>query len=199
MKNILSTLIVAMTVLTLNAQEFPKVGKSYTELPMEIEINAPIEKVWQEFASIGDIYLSSPTVSKSVVTSEIKQGIGATRHMEMAVAEGATLDEKVVKWEEGKYMALENYKIYKLAGLQTMGGDFLLIAKGDKTILRSTLHYSMTNSFYGMMNKLMGKKKFAKLWKTVLAGYKKHIETGEHVTLKSTLETDKVIQLSSKP
>lgn len=195
MKYILNTIAVTMTALTLNAQELLKVGKSYTEIPMEVEINAPIEKVWKELANIGDIYLNSPTVSKSFVSSEAKQGIGATRHMEMSIKEGATLDEKVVKWEEGTYMALENYKIYKVSGIQTMGGDFLLIAKGDKTILRSTLHYSMTNALYGMMNKIMAKKKFAKLWKTVLAGYKKHIETGEHVTVASTLETNKVIQL----
>ncbi len=171
-----------------------ELGKSATEIPMMIEINAPIEKVWEEFVQIGDIYLNSPTVVKSYLSSEIKEGVGATRHMEMSLIKGATLDERVIKWDEAsKYMALEVYRITRMPGVKTMGGDFGLEAKGSRTILKSTLNYSMSNSLFGFMNRLMMKRVFIGLWRSILAGYKKHIETGIEVTQKTRLETDQVI------
>ncbi len=69
-----------------------------------------------------------------------------------------------------------------------MGAGFRLIQEGNKTMLRSTLSYSMTSGFMGMMNKMMGKKKFSKVWRKVIAGYKHHIETGEEVTHKTNLD-----------
>lgn len=175
-------------------KENSKLGKAPTETTVEVEIDAPIEKVWAEFANIGNIYLSSPTVKKSTSSSERKTGIGATRHMEMSkmMKEGATLDERVIAWEEGTYQKLEVYKINKVSGIKTMGGDFKLIQNGNKTLLRSTLNYSMTNGMWGMMNKMMGKKKFATVWRSVMAGYKHHIETGEEVTADTKLDLTKV-------
>jgi hypothetical protein len=41
---------------------------------------------------------------------------------------------------------------------------------------------------WGFMNKMMGKKKFAKVWRNVIAGYKYHIETGKEVTHKTKLD-----------
>jgi hypothetical protein len=173
-------------------------GKSLTETTVEVEINASIEKVWAEFANIGNIYLSSPTVAKSNLSSEKQYGIGATRHMEMSkmIKKGAELDERVIAWEEGNYMKMEVYKIYKVSGIKTMGGDFKLIEKNGKTILRSTLNYSMVNGMWGLMNNMMGRKKFAKVWKSVIAGYKYHIETGKQVTEDTELDLDTVKLIS---
>jgi ligand-binding SRPBCC domain-containing protein len=195
MKTILITSMLLVGVSTVNAQSSnSELGKTPTETTVEVVINAPIEKIWDEFSNIGNIYKNSPTVVKSYVSSEQKTGIGATRHMDMSktIKKGATLDERVIEWKEGTYQKLEVYKIHKVSGIKTMGGDFLLIKKGDKTILRSTLNYSMKNGFWGMMNKMMGKKKFAKVWKSVIAGYKYHIETGEEVTAKTKLDLKQV-------
>lgn len=169
-------------------------GKAPTETTVEVEIDAPIEKVWAEFANIGGIFLNSPTVDTSYTSSEIKTGVGATRHMILSpmIKQGATLDERVLIWEEGTYQKLEVYKIHNVSGIKTMGGDFRLIKNGDKTILRSTLNYSMKNSMWGLMNRMMGKKKFAKVWRNVIAGYKHHIETGEEVTHKTKLDIKSV-------
>ena len=171
-----------------------QLGKSPTQITMEVEIDAPIATVWQEFARIGDIYLSSPTVSRSRLSSKIERGIGATRHMQMAIKKGATLDERVIDWEEGSYMALEVYRIVGMPGVQTMGGDFRLRAKGERTILSSTLNYSMTNGLFAFMNNLIMKRKFAGLWSSILAGYKRHIETGEEVTMATKLDMSVVTQ-----
>lgn len=174
-------------------------GKAPTETTVEVEINAPIEEVWAEFARIGGIFLNSPTVDTSYTSSENKTGVGATRHMILSpmIKKGATLDERVLIWEEGTYQKLEVYKVYNVAGIKTMGGDFRLIKKGDKTILRSTLNYSMSSGLWGLMNRMMGKKKFAKVWRNVIAGYKHHIETGERVTHKTKIDIKpvKVIEI----
>lgn len=194
MKKPVTTFILFVTSLSLWAQESPKLGKAPTETTVEVIIDAPIERVWEEFANIGGIFLSSPTVDTSYTSSEIKTGVDATRHMILSplIKKGATLDERVLIWEEGAYQKLEVYKVYKVSGIQTMGGDFRLIKQGDKTLLRSTLNYSMKNGMWGMMNKMMGKKKFATVWRKVMAGYKYHIETGEEVTLKTKLDISPV-------
>jgi hypothetical protein len=194
MKQITTALVLFMFAFSMQAQSSLSLGKTPTEIAVEVEIDALVKKVWAEFASIGSIYLNSPTVAASSTTSKQKTGVGATRHMELSpmLKKGATLDERVLIWEEGTYQKLEVYKIYKVPGLKTMGGDFRLIKKGDKTILRSTLNYSMKNGMWGFMNKMMGKKKFAKVWRNVIAGYKYHIETGEEVTHKTKLDLKSV-------
>jgi len=191
MKKLTTAFALLLLAITSQAQSTnTTLGKAPTETTVEVEIDAPIEKVWAEFSNIGAIYLNSPTVDTSYTSSEQKTGVGATRHMILSpmIKKGATLDERVLVWEEGTYQKLEVYKVHNVAGIKTMGGDFRLIKKGDKTILRSTLNYSMSSGMWGMMNKMMGKKKFAKVWRNVIAGYKYHIETGEKVTHKTKLD-----------
>lgn len=199
-KSVITIGVLFATSLTLSAQESPKLGKAPTETTVEVLIDAPIEKVWKEFADLGAIFLNSPTVDTSYTSSEIKTGVGATRHMILSplIKKGATLDERVLIWEEGTYQKLEVYKVYNVSGIQTMGGDFRLIKQGDKTILQSTLNYSMKNGMWGMMNKMMGKKKFATVWRKVIAGYKYHIETGEEVTHQTKLDLSPVKLIETK-
>jgi ligand-binding SRPBCC domain-containing protein len=147
-------------------------GRSATEITMEVEIDAPIEKVWANFKDVGGIYKNSPTVDSSYVISANKEGVGAKRYMIMSKAfKGAILEEENLIWNEAEhYQKFNAYRIYKVQGIQTMGGDFRLTANGDKTILTSTLNYSMKNRMFGMMNGMMGRKKFAKTWATILGG-----------------------------
>ncbi|MBA2320978.1 MAG: SRPBCC family protein [Deltaproteobacteria bacterium] len=155
---------------------------------MSVAIDVPAERVWDELARIGDIGLNSPTVDRSALSSEIAEGIGATRHMEMSIAKNATLDERVIAWDEGRSIALEVYEMDGVTGVQTMGGSFAVTTEGDHSRLTSTLNYSMSNGFFGSMNRLMLKRKFSGLWTSVLAGYKHHIETGEHATTDTRLD-----------
>lgn len=171
-------------------------GHTPTEISMQVEIDAPITEVWAEFSQIGNIYLNSPTVDHSYLSSDVTAGVGATRHMEMSLKKGASLDERVIAWTEGSYMALEVYEMHKMPGVQTMGGDFRLEERGDKTLLVSTLNYSMNNALFGAMNKAVMNKKFSGLWASILTGYKTHIETGAEVTATTELDTSSVKLLS---
>lgn len=193
MKKLIIVIAITFTGVSLNAQS-PALGKAATKTTVEVVIDAPMEKVWAVFSDIGGIYLNSPTVDTSFISSEQETDIGATRHMILSplIKKGASLDERVIVWEEGTYQKLEVYKIHKVSGVKTMGGDFGLISKGNQTILRSTLNYSMKNGLWGMMNRMMGKRKFAKIWSKVIAGYKHHIETGEEVTHNTPLDISSV-------
>ena len=199
MKKIVMILIGFCAVNSISAQAV-KLGRSATEITMEVEIDAPIEKVWQNFKDVGGIYKNSPTVDSSYVISANKEGVGAKRHMIMSKTfKGAILEEENLVWNEAEhYQKFNAYTIYKVQGIQTMGGDFRLTAKGNKTILTSTLNYSMKNRMFGMMNAMMGRKKFTKTWASILAGYKYYSETGIRVTEETVLPIKEVKLLEVK-
>ena len=193
MKNILIILVGLFAINTAIAQTIV-LGRSATEITMEVEIDAPIEKVWENFKDVGGIYKNSPTVDSSYVISSNKEGVGAKRYMIMSKAfKGAILEEENLIWNEAEhYQKFNAYRIYKVQGIQTMGGDFRLTAKGNKTILTSTLNYSMKNRLFAMMNMMMGRKKFTKTWAAILAGYKYFTETGIRVTAHTILPLEEV-------
>jgi hypothetical protein len=169
-------------------------GKA-TTLIKEIEINASKEKVWEAIADFGNICHASPIVSTSHVTSELKEGIGATRHCDFTMM-GAKGEERVVKWEEGKLVKLEVYELQKMPGIDKMSAEFEVISKGDKVVLRGTMEYTMKNGFFDFVNSLMMIGMNSKSWTGVMAGHKKYIETGERVFENTVLELNKVVSVN---
>jgi hypothetical protein len=166
-----------------------------TTISREIEINVSKEKVWKAVASIGDICHASPGVLKSHVTSELKEGVGATRHCDFNMM-GASVEERVTEWNDGESLKIDIYEFKKMPGIDTMQAHFKVRQENGKTILRADLSYTMKNIFYDAMNVLMMKKMNTKNWDTVLAGHKKYIETGERVVKDTPLELNKVISLN---
>ena len=166
-----------------------------TTISREIEISASKEDVWKAIAKFGDICHGSPGVLKSHITSEKQEGVGATRHCDLAMMR-ASVEERITAWKEGESLSIEVYELKKMPGIKTMNADFSVRTKGEKTILRANLHYDMKNLFFEMMNTLMMKKMNIKNWNAVLAGHKKYIETGERVVEKTPLELNKVIILN---
>jgi ligand-binding SRPBCC domain-containing protein len=166
-----------------------------TTIAREIEINASKEAVWNAIAKFGDICHASPGVLKSHVTSEQQSGVGATRHCDFAMM-GATAEERVVEWTEGKSLSVEVYELKKMPGVETMRADFKVRTENGKTILRGVLSYSMKNGLFDAMNAMVMKRMNTKLWNSVMAGHKKYIETGERVFEKTPLELDKVMELA---
>jgi hypothetical protein len=168
--------------------------KEMTTFKREIEINASKEKVWQALANFGDICHGHPGVLTSNLTSTQKSGLGATRHCNFTMM-GATAEERAIEWREGEYYKIEAYEIKKLPGIKTMIVDFAVRQKGDRSVLTSTMEYSMKNAFFDLMNNLVMKKMNAQLLDGILAGHKKYIESGEIVTQKTVLELDKVVKI----
>lgn len=165
-----------------------------TTISREIEINAPKQEVWKVISKFGDICNSSPGVERSYVTSKQQEGVGATRHCDLTM-NGATLEEKITEWIEGESLKIDVFELNNLPGVKTMQADFKIRGNGESSFLTANLHYTMKNFAFNIMNNLMLKKANEKLWNSVLAGHKKHIETGEIITKNTSLELDKVIVL----
>lgn len=165
-----------------------------TTFKRAIEIDATKEKVWQALADFGNICHAHPAVDTSHITSPQKNGLGATRHCNFNMM-GATSEERAIEWNEGKNVKIEAYEMKKLPGIATITVDFAIEEKGNKTLLTSTMEYSMKNFFFDIMNSIMMKKMNSKLIDGIAAGHKKYIETGTIVKKDTKLELEKVINL----
>lgn len=168
-------------------------GKT-TTIKREIVINLPKEKVWKALADFGNICHGHPAVSKSFVTSTQKEGVGATRHCDFTMM-GASAEEKVIEWNDGKNVKIQVYELRKMPGIKTMELDLSIRENKNNTILSSTMQYSMKNIFFDLMNFLVMKAMNAKLLDGIMAGHKKYIETGEIVNEKTKLDLSTVIKI----
>jgi hypothetical protein len=166
-----------------------------TTIKREIEINQSKDKVWKALADFGNICHGHPAVSKSYITSTQKEGVGATRHCDFTMM-GASAEEKVTEWNDGKNIKIEVLELKKMPGIKTMVLDLAIRNQGEKTILTSTMAYSMKNGFFDVMNGIMMEKMNAKLLDGIMAGHKLYIETGTIVNDKTKLDLSKVKQVN---
>ncbi len=169
--------------------------RALTTIKREITINQSTEKVWKALADFGNICHGHPAVSKSFITSTQKEGVGATRHCDFTMM-GASAEEKVTEWNEGKNIKIEVAELKKMPGIDTMALDLAIRQDEAKTILTSTMAYSMKNSFFDIMNSLMMKNMNAKLLDGIMAGHKLYIETGTIVNEKTKLDLSTVKKIS---
>lgn len=166
-----------------------------TTIKRAIEINLPTEKVWNALADFGNICHGHPAVSKSFVTSKQKTGIGATRHCDFTMM-GASAEERVVDWNEGKNVKIEVAELKKMPGIKTMSMNLEIEAKGNHSILTATMEYTMKNGLFDIMNSVMMKGMNAKLVDGIMAGHKKYIETGEIINDKTVLDFKPVFKVA---
>ena len=164
-----------------------------TNIKRKIEINLPSTQVWKTLSDFGNICHGHPAVSKSYITSTQKQGVGATRHCDFTMM-GATGEERVVDWNEGKIVKVSVYELHKMPGIATMDLDLSIEEKGSHTMLSGEMVYTMKNGFFDLVNSLMMKNMNAKLLDGIVAGHKKYIETGEIVNEKTKLDLSAVIK-----
>ena len=142
------------------------------------KINASKEEVWNIISDIGAIQNFNPNVSKSFYTSEIKEGIGASRHCDLLPM--GKVEERVVSWKDGEEFTIE---IYESKSMPFLGeGKFILKEEGGKTNVTMSLTYRMKGGFLGALMAIFMKGRILKAMEGTLAGLKHHIETGEIVT-----------------
>lgn len=165
-----------------------------TKFKKQIEINQSKDKVWQALADFGNICHGHPGVSKSHITSILKTGVGATRHCDFTMM-GASAEEIISDWNEGKNITVKVYELHKMPGLDTVSLDLAIEEKGAKTLLTGTMNYTMKNAFFDFMNTLVMKKINSKLLEGILAGHKLYIETGTIVNDKTKLNLKEVKHL----
>jgi len=165
-----------------------------TIIKRKVTINAPKEKVWEALADFGNVQTLSPNIVKSVLTSEQKNGIGATRHCDFA-SMGAQVEERIVGWIEGESIEIDIYGSKNLPMITAMRATFTVSEDRDSTLLTGTFQYGMTNALGGLLNSLAMKKMNAKTWVGFIAGIKHHVETGEHVEKNTQLDKSGVLEI----
>jgi len=153
---------------------------SKTVISRKVTINAPKQKVWDALADFGNVQNMSPNISKSYLTSEQKNGVGAERHCDFT-SMGAQVEERIVEWNEGESMKIDIYERKNMPMIADILAEFKLEEQDNKVILHGSFEYSMSNSVGNIMNSLVMKKMNIKTWELFLAGIKHHVETGENV------------------
>jgi carbon monoxide dehydrogenase subunit G len=111
----------------------------------EIQIDAPREKVWTILANIGSVQDYSPGVVKSYYTSEIKEGVGTSRHCDLLPT--GTVEERIVNWRDGEQYSIE---IYDGTEVRYTGvAHFTLKRGGEGTTVTQTMDYRPTEDQKG--------------------------------------------------
>ena len=169
--------------------------RPHTQIIREIPIKLEPAQVWAQLADFGNICHGHPAVKKSYVTSAQKSGVGATRHCDFTMM-GASAEERVIEWNEGKNITIEVYELHKMPGIDTLTLALGITANGDGTLLRGTMTYTMKNVLFDIMNTVMMKRMNAQLLDGIMAGHKKYMETGEIVNEKTPLDLRQVVHVA---
>lgn len=162
-----------------------------TVIKRSIKISVSKQKVWEALADFGNVQNLSPNIKKSYLTSEDVVGLGSTRHCDF-YSMGASVDEKIIEWDEGKLMRIELYNPKKLPMIRDMEALFELEEKNGQTFLKGTFEYGMSNAIGQFLNKLKMEKMNTESWESFMAGIKHNLETGEKIDQNTRLNLETV-------
>lgn len=157
-----------------------------TTIKRKVIIRASRRKVWDALADFGNVQHLSPNIAKSYLTSDVQNGLGATRHCDFT-AMGAKVEEKIVGWNEGNSLKIQLYDVKNMPMVQDLEAFFELTDQDEATELMGTFQYGMSNALGRLMNSLTVKKMNEKSWNEFMAGIKHHVETGEDVNKETDL------------
>ncbi len=150
-----------------------------TVVRSNVQIDAPVDKVWRTLADLGSIDKWNPGVAKSYATSEATQGEGATRHCDLESG-NAQLEERAFDWREGEGYKIDVYK--STLPLKRNIVAFEIEPSGDGTLARVTADYQLKYGPVGaLMDILIARRQVQQGFDEMLAGLKYHVETGELV------------------
>jgi carbon monoxide dehydrogenase subunit G len=167
-----------------------------TSIIREVVIKAPRQQVWDAVSDFGNVYRMGPTITKSYLTSEKTSGIDTTRHCDFTMM-GATVDERITGWDEGKRLEIGFDSWEKMPGMASMSAEFSFADEGENTRLRATMNYELGMGVVGkMMNSAMVKPMNTKNWDSFVAGIRHHIETGEEVSTETALNMNDIIAIA---
>ena len=148
-----------------------------TEITREITIHDSPENVWRVLADYKVVASWAPDVTAVHITSDVSQGVGATRLC--STADFGDLEETVTDWQEGKSLT---YSVTGNLPLNDTALTWSLRAKGDDTIVRAQAHYEIKEgAFNTVMERLTLRRTLASAFEDALLGFKHHVETGEIV------------------
>ncbi len=147
-----------------------------TRIAHDVRIDAPTERVWAAIADLGAIDKFHPGVRKSYYTSELREGVGASRHCDLLPF--GSVEERAIAWKNGESLTLEIFDGERTPPFQTASAIMSVERDGDGTIARLALEYRLRYGVLGaLLDRLLIRARFEKMVPAVLAGLKRFTET----------------------
>lgn len=149
-----------------------------TTLHNEITIDAPVEKVWQALAEVEMLDKYDPTVKKSTALTEVKEGIGASRKVEMLDGKNwfeetctAAIPSEALTYE----LTACSFPVHKLKHSYSFKID------GDKVKVSQIMEYKVKFGFLGkIMDAFVVRRQSDAGIKKFFTGLKNYVEQSKH-------------------
>ena len=121
-----------------------------TTLKSTIQINKPGEKIWPVLADFGNIKKFNPGLRDSFLTSEQKNGLGATRHCDLKPF--GSVEERIVDWKDEQFYTVEIFEGEKLPPIKNMKGTLSITeSNGEKSSVEMAISYEPKYGLFGML------------------------------------------------
>ncbi len=151
----------------------------------QLEINAPVDEVWEAIADFGGVYKWAPNVTSSYSTTEANEGVGAGRHCEVLGFGG--IDEEIVDWKEGHSY---KYQVENIGPIGKLVNEWSVTPDGDNSLVTTNVSYHMRFGIMGaLMDKLIVRRSIRKAMAQGQAGLKGYVETREPVAMPTPVKT----------
>ena len=146
----------------------------------KVEIEASAEKVWGVLADFGNVSIFNPNVTESHLTADKTNGVGATRHCDLAFG-GASIEERIVDWNEGSSYTIEIFDGSRNPFAQALGTFVVEPLDDNRSLVAMSVELKAKGGiFSGLLGRAL-KGQSRKAITGVLAGLKHHVETGDPV------------------
>lgn len=149
-----------------------------TYIEKNVVINASQEDVWEVLADFGGIKKFHKGLRDSYSTSDVNEGLGATRHCDLKPM--GSIEERIIDWKKGELYTVEIYGGKKTPPFKTAQGTIKIERINDEqTRAYFILEYSLKYGIVGKaMDAMMVKSQFVKATDIVLGGLKAYTEKG---------------------
>ncbi len=159
-----------------------------TTFKNEIYIDAAVEKVWDTLADFGGIQVFNPGVTESKSLGNKRSGMGAERQCNLGGPDTYIL-ERIVDWQAGSQFTLEIYDGKKTPPFKKALSTFAVSPQGEGSKVTMDIAYQLKGGPLGwLMDRLLVSRKLGPSLAGVLAGLKRHVETGEAISESTAID-----------
>ena len=145
-----------------------------TTLTNTILISAPVDKIWQALAALEDLDKYDPNVKKSIQTSSLSSGLGASRKVHMKDGKN-WFAEKITDWQPNTGLSFELTDCS--FPINSLKYRYDLEPVHTQTKITQIMEYEVKFGLLGkMMDTLMIRKQFSAGVKIFLNGLKIGVE-----------------------
>ncbi len=159
-----------------------------TTFKNETHINATPAEVWAVLADFGGIHVFNPGVTESYSLTKKNSGVGAERQCNLGGPD-TFIRERIVDWTEGKQFTLEIYEGKKTPPFKNAFTTFTVEPDNGGAKVTAELRYGMKGGPIGwLLDRAAVRRNLGPAMTSILAGLKRHVETGESVSDETTID-----------